>query len=62
MKSLIAIVLLAIFAVVLCGVLQQREDLKRQERERAEQVLRECWQTGAASVCGDLAKQLEGSH
>jgi type II secretory pathway component PulJ len=64
MKKLVAIVLLAILGAVLFGVLEQHENVERQNRERAERTLDECWRNAAAnggvgvSVCKDLADRL----
>lgn len=65
MKTLIAMVLLTVL-VVLCGVglYKYHEETKREERERAEQALRDCWKnvapgsTSGAALCKTLADRL----
>ena len=64
MKTLVAIALVGIFGVVLYGVRDQHENMKRQDREQAERTLDECWQHAAANggigaaVCKGLADSL----
>jgi uncharacterized alpha/beta hydrolase family protein len=64
MKKLIIALLVGIFGVVLFIGIQYRQELKRQEHERAEQSLQECWQFAmhnggiGAETCKALADQL----
>ncbi|MGA2387507.1 MAG: hypothetical protein ABSF97_01000 [Candidatus Sulfotelmatobacter sp.] len=59
MKTLMAVVLVAIFGVVLYGVLDQHENIETGKRERDEQTLSECWQNAAVNGFGaDVCKQL----
>lgn len=64
MNKLTALILTLILAVVSFAAWEQHRVSEQQDRERAHQALRECWQnaiaTGTgASVCANLAKTLE---
>ena len=60
MKTLLAVVLIAIFGVVLYGVLEQHEHNDAERREGDAQTLSECWHNAVvngfgAGVCEQLA-------
>ena len=62
MKTLILLVVLAVLGF---GVFEYHQEQKRQERERLEQVVRDCWHNLApnsksgAELCKTMAKRLE---
>jgi hypothetical protein len=64
MKCLLTLLLVGILGVVLYGVLDQHQNIERQDRERAERTLDECWQNAVgnggigADVCKGLAESL----
>ncbi len=65
MKRLLAILLAALLAVLLYGVIEQHQQAKRQQREKAERALRDCWRDVApnneagVALCKALAERLE---
>ena len=64
MKKLTALILIALLCVATYAALEYHNELKRQDRERAEQSLRDCWQNARDNsahikLCESLAKTLE---
>lgn len=49
MKKLIAAVLIALFATVLYGVVEQHQDIECQRREQAERTLQQCFEQAASN-------------